>query len=134
MAPWRGCWDVPGGFCGLAEHPISTVERELLEETGLVVRVTGLLGIWLDAYEDEPMRETRKITLNIYYHAVPVGEISVTPDATEVSDARWFAADTLPQKLAFPRHVLPVLNAWRQAVLAGDTRTPLPDRPVSTAC
>jgi hypothetical protein len=69
------------------------------------------------------------MTLNIYYHAVPVGEASVTPDGIEVGDARWFAADTLPRRLAFPRHVAAVLDAWRRAVLAGETRTPLPDRP-----
>jgi 8-oxo-dGTP diphosphatase len=129
-APWRGCWEVPGGFCGLDEHPISTAERELLEETGLVVRITGLLGMWLDAYDDDPTREARKLTLNIYYHAVPVGAISLTPDAAEVADVGWFAADALPSNLAFPHHIVPVLEAWRRAVLAGATLTPLPDRPV----
>jgi hypothetical protein len=67
--------------------------------------------------------------LNIYYHAVPVGAISPTPDAAEVADADWFAADALPPNLAFPRHIVPVLEAWRQAVLAGETERPLPDRP-----
>jgi ADP-ribose pyrophosphatase YjhB (NUDIX family) len=128
-APWPGCWDVPGGFCGPDEHPIATAERELLEETGLVVRVTGLLGMWLDAYDDDPRREAPKLTLNIYYHARPVGAVSLAPDAAEVAEAGWFAAEALPPNLAFPRHIVPVLAAWRRAVRAGATETPLPDRP-----
>ena len=127
--PWQGYWDVPGGFCGLFEHPISTAERELLEETGLVVRITGLLGMWLDAYDDDPTREARKMTLNIYYHAVPVGDIALTPDTAELASVGWFAADAVPSNLAFPHHIVPVLEAWRQAVLAGETETLLPDRP-----
>jgi 8-oxo-dGTP pyrophosphatase MutT (NUDIX family) len=39
--PWRGHWDTPGGFCGPDEHPMVTAEREVLEETGLAVRITG---------------------------------------------------------------------------------------------
>ena len=33
--PWRGAWDVPGGFCGPREHPAEAAEREVREETGL---------------------------------------------------------------------------------------------------
>ena len=70
--PWRGYWDTPGGFCGSDEHPILTAEREVLEETGLAVRITGLLGIWMDQYGSSDDEADRKTTLNIYYHAVPL--------------------------------------------------------------
>src|SRR5947209_5760204 len=49
--PWRGDWDVPGGFCEPGEHPIHAAAREVLEETGLTIRIEGLLGIWADIYE-----------------------------------------------------------------------------------
>ncbi len=26
--PWKGRWDIPGGFCDADEHPITTAERE----------------------------------------------------------------------------------------------------------
>jgi hypothetical protein len=50
----------------------------------------------------------------------------------EVTAAAWFKPDELPRELAFPGHIIPVLNAWRRAFLAGDLVSSLPDRP-STA-
>jgi ADP-ribose pyrophosphatase YjhB (NUDIX family) len=126
--PWRGCWDVPGGFCEAEEHPIRTAEREVLEETGLIVRVTGFLGMWMDEYGTGVGR-LPKTTLNIYYHAIPVEGIGIERDPAEVAAVRWFSADELPADLAFPRHIAPVLASWRASFLAGHTVTPLLDRP-----
>ena len=46
VEPWRGRWDIPGGFCEYGEHPIAAAVRETQEETGLSVRATGYLGMW----------------------------------------------------------------------------------------
>ena len=121
--PWNGCWDIPSGFLDNNEHPIETAEREVLEESGLAIRVTGFLGMWLDLYTDE------KVTLNIYYHAVPAGDITTHPDLTEVTEVEWFAPDRPPERIAFPGHIPNVLRAWREANRAKLTVTPLPDRP-----
>src|SRR6476660_3421182 len=51
--PWRGRWDIPGGFCDGREHPMITAERELKEETGVVGRAVALVGMWLDSYPDD---------------------------------------------------------------------------------
>ena len=48
--PWHGLWDIPGGFCEAGEHPQQTVVREVREEVGLDIVVTGMLGIWMDTY------------------------------------------------------------------------------------
>ena len=127
--PWRGHWDVPGGFCEADEHPMLTAEREVLEETGLVVRITGLLGMWMDEYGSENDELNRKTTLNVYFHAVPVGEPRLNIPADEVLEASWFEPHSLPTAIAFPRHIVPVLHAWQKAFLAGDTVSSLPDRP-----
>ena len=42
--PYDGCWDIPGGFCDLREHPSDAAVREAREETGLEVEPTGLVG------------------------------------------------------------------------------------------
>jgi 8-oxo-dGTP diphosphatase len=129
--PWRGCWDTPGGFCEADEHPILTAEREVLEETGLAIRITGVLGMWMDRYGSSDDEAHQKTTLNIYFHAVPVGapQLKIRPD--EVAAAAWFKPDELPRELAFPGHIVPVLDAWRRAFLAGDLVSALPDRPLS---
>lgn len=127
--PWLGCWDVPGGFCEPGEHPILTAQREVREETGLRIRITGLLGIWTDVYDRRVDERAWKATLNIYFHAVPAGAGRGDADRVEVAEVGWFAASALPAAIAFPHHVVPVLRAWRAAHRAGRTVTPLPDRP-----
>jgi ADP-ribose pyrophosphatase YjhB (NUDIX family) len=128
--PWRGTWDVPGGFCAAGEHPMETATREVLEETGLEVRVVGLLGMWLDRYEEPG--SAAKATLNIYYHAVPAGPLVLAPDASEVAEAGFFDASRLPGPLAFPGHVPTALDAWRRAAASGHLVTPLFDDAAGT--
>jgi len=121
-APWKDAWGSPGGFCERGEHPIETVEREVLEETGLRVRVTGYIGVWVDDYADETAVPAVDVINVAYYTAEPVGDDEAAPDPAEVSELRWFGWDELPAELAPPRTLAAVLAAAR----AG---TPLPDRP-----
>jgi 8-oxo-dGTP diphosphatase len=126
IEPWFGMWDIPGGFCEAEEHPMVTAAREVREEAGLEVEVTGFLGMWLDRYPD-PSDPGAGVTLNAYYHATAGAEVGA-PDPTETSEIGWFAPDELPP-VAFPNHAEAVLSAWREAVKYGRTVTPLPDRP-----
>ena len=127
--PWKGRWDIPGGFCDAAEHPIRTAQREVREETGISIEVVGLLGMWLDEYDEMGDRVSR--TLNIYYHAVPTGAPSSPLDAAEVAEIGWFRAPELPDRdhMAFVGHMPDVLAAWKRAASAGEFVTPLLDRP-----
>lgn len=105
--PWQDHWDIPGGFCESSEHPSATAQREVYEETGIKIRPTSFLGIWMDTYEPD------ESTMNVYYNAVPESDIAVTDiDATEIADLGWFAAGDIPSEIAFPHHSLSVLDAW----------------------
>ena len=107
----------PGGFCEAEEHPIATAEREVLEETGHAVRVTGFVGIWLDDYgAASPLDGQRRSRSIIYYHAVLTQSDAGAPDPGEVSEVGWFAPDELPETIAFPRHMPEVVEAWRKSV------------------
>ena len=121
--PWKGRWDVPGGFCDPGEHPTQTAEREILEEVGLRVVVTGFLGMWLDDYGDS------KRTLNIYYHARPRGPFEVALNPDEILEIGWFLPADLPDVVAFPGHVPAALEAWKTAVRTNTLETALLDRP-----
>ena len=128
--PWRDHWDIPGGFCEFEEHPSATAVREAREETGLEVEITGFLGMWLDRYPDPAGTDGQAVTLNAYYHAVPVaGAPAAEPDPEEVVEVAWFAPDALPEPIAFPGHALEVLAAWKDAVNERRTVSPLPDLP-----
>jgi 8-oxo-dGTP diphosphatase len=130
--PWRGSWDVPGGFCGPREHPAAAAAREVREETGLVVRVGDVLGMWIDTYApDGPGAD--KVTLNIYFHATPESTPEAVRDPNEVAEIAWFAPDRLPEDLAFPGHVPAVLRAWQAAAGREPAHKALRERPSSPA-
>lgn len=112
--PFKGAWDVPGGFLEEWEHPADGARREAREETGLAVELTALLGIFVDRYGDAGYN-----TLNIYYRARPTGgRLAAADDASQVE---WFAANALPEHIAFPDHEREVLAVW-QAALRADPR------------
>ncbi len=88
IEPFLGMWDLPGGFIHINEDPVDAVRRELLEETGLEIEVTGYLGTFPDSYGDAGF------TLNLYYTAVVRSGTPVAAD--DVSEIGWFAPDALP--------------------------------------
>jgi ADP-ribose pyrophosphatase YjhB (NUDIX family) len=102
IEPFLGYWDIPGGFCEVDEHPAQTAIREVVEETGLEIELTGLLGLWLDSY-------VAITTLNVYYLARP---LTHRPQAgTDADGAAWFAPKALPRRIAFANGVQ-ALTTW----------------------
>ena len=94
IEPFKGYWDIPGGFLDSDEHPADAARREMLEETGLLIEPIEVLDCWMDAYGDEGFT-----TLNICYIArLAGGEPKAGSDATRIE---WFPLDDLPEKIAF---------------------------------
>ncbi len=90
--PFRGMWTLPAGFVNGGEDPSEAAARECVEETGLSVHVTRVLGV-ISGREHE-----RGADFVIVYHAeVLSGELLAADDADAVE---WFARDALPP-LAF---------------------------------
>jgi 8-oxo-dGTP diphosphatase len=93
--PFKGWWDIPGGFLEAGEHPEEGVRRELREETGLEIEVVSLVGIYMDTYGPPPSDDT----LNFYYECrVVSGEMRAEDDVEELD---WFDPLDLPGPLAF---------------------------------
>ena len=96
--PYRGRWDIPGGFLEEDEHPLDCLRRELHEETGLEVEPTEFVGVWIDRYGPG---DRDRVTLNLYWTARAVGGQARAAD--DVIELRWFPLDELPpsDELAF---------------------------------
>lgn len=109
--PFRGWWDVPGGYLEYDEHPEEAARREVREETGLEIRITGLVGVYPSQYGDSGQR-----TLDLIYLAeVVAGEERPGDDAAAIG---WFAPDELPDRVAFDSGPAS-LRDWRRSLEDG---------------
>jgi ADP-ribose pyrophosphatase YjhB (NUDIX family) len=119
-ARWKDARGSPGGFCEAGEHPVETVEREVLEETGLKVSVTGYLGVWVDTYADDPPEPDADVINVAYYTATALDGDETAFDRREVSEVGWFGWDELPPDLAPPSTLEGVLAAARAGTPLAD--------------
>lgn len=91
MEPEKGRWSLPAGYLDYGESPVETAVREAREETGLQVRITGLV----DAFHNPPGAGA---TVFLLYRAE---RVSGEPTAGDDADAAaFFGRDELPP-LAF---------------------------------
>ncbi len=96
----NGTWGLPGGACDVGEAPSTGAAREVWEETGCIVEIDHLLGIFDSRHAGEE-------TLHHLYIFLFHGRlIDGTPRLTrETRDVRWFAQTEIPWgALPAPHH------------------------------
>ena len=94
--PRAGAWGLPAGFMEYGETPEQCARRELLEETGLRARLTGLYGVYSSL--DDP--RVRAILI-LYRARLTGGRLTPGDDALA---ARFYPLDRLPRSIAFESH------------------------------
>ncbi|MFI7674205.1 NUDIX hydrolase [Actinophytocola sp. NPDC049390] len=87
---------IPGGALELGETLTQTVKREVMEETGIAVEVTGLIGIYSDPehvieFSDGEVRQE----FSICFRADPTGGELRTSD--ESKEVLWVTPDDLDE-------------------------------------
>lgn len=87
-------YSIPGGGMEVGETVADAVVREVTEETGILVRPTGLLGIFSNprhviAYDDGEVRQE----FSLCFKAEPIGGSPRT--SSESKAVRWVSPDEL---------------------------------------
>lgn len=92
--PFKGSWDVIGGFLDLGELPEDGVKREVMEETGLEIEILDLLGFYMDRYGDDGDH----VLVNRFIGKITGGDMKANDDVAEL---KWFPINNLPEDHGF---------------------------------
>ena len=84
-APLAGQWSIPGGMLELGESIEEGGRRELAEETGIEVRVLGLIEVFERVIPGEAGRTRYHFVILDYLCEVVSGEARAASDALEVA-------------------------------------------------
>lgn len=90
--PYRGQWNMPGGFVEAGEGGEQAIRREVREETGLEIEIEGVIGIFASSYGEG--EEALPIFDVAYRCRLVGGRLDVS---AESSEAAWFPLDEFPR-------------------------------------
>ncbi len=90
--PLEGQWSIPGGMLELGETLKDGVHRELLEETGLTVRVGEIVEVFERIFPDETGRIRYHFVIHDFLCELVSGEARAASDVTAVA---WASKDEL---------------------------------------
>jgi 8-oxo-dGTP pyrophosphatase MutT (NUDIX family) len=107
-----GDWTTPGGMIEPYEIPADAALRETWEETGLLVELAGLIGVFggrlcASTYANG---DTLSWVATVFGARVLAG--TPRPDGVETLDVRWFARDDVARVRCKPHVALFLDAAW----------------------
>ncbi|MBW0116577.1 NUDIX domain-containing protein [Pseudonocardia sp. KRD-169] len=84
-----GDWELPGGRVDPGESAVAALVREVAEESGLVVDVRGVAGLYSDPGHVVEQAGVVRQPFAVCFHAIARPGVP-RPDRHETSDARWW--------------------------------------------
>ncbi len=107
-SPYENYWALPGGRVRANESLEESAARQLQEKTSL--RASYLEQLYTFGQNN---RDPRGRTVSVAYYALVRTEHEKIEAGRDTSEARWFPADDLPQKLAFDHSEILGYALWR---------------------
>ena len=123
-------WLLPGGAIEPAEVPADAAVREMFEETGLVVQITSLVGVFGGPEFVVRYRNGHRTSYVMAVFEAELSSGSPHPDATEVLEVRLVKeaeAEALPLARWLPEVLQAVFHGQRTQAFRRPTWQPLPD-------
>lgn len=106
-----GGWTMPGGWVDVGDLPSQAAEREVFEESGMLVRACRLVGVY-DTNRMPPLDVFHSYKL-VFLCQVLGGELAASD---ETSEAAFFSPQEMPQVLSgnrtTPRTIADALRAY----------------------
>ncbi len=84
----KGLWSLPAGFVSSGETVDEAIKREVLEETGIIIEVKGLMGLRTGVLD-------AKISDNMIIFACEPKNETIVVQEKELEDVRWMFPDEL---------------------------------------
>jgi 8-oxo-dGTP diphosphatase len=97
IADRQGRWSFPKGMVDAGEEPADAARREVREETGVEGEVLSLLGETHYFFRQGGQVVSKKV----YFYLIRAVSRAITPQLSEVADARWFPAEEALRRSAF---------------------------------
>ena len=100
-----GQWSLLAGSVDPGEQPADAIVREVLEESGVRIRVDGIAGVALHPHTYP--NGDRCQFFNVWFRCTAIGGTARVADDESV-DMRWFAPEALPPVNDWVRHRIEV--------------------------
>jgi 8-oxo-dGTP pyrophosphatase MutT (NUDIX family) len=96
-----GTWCIPGGAMDPLEEPVDTAVREVWEETGLLVNITGMVGVYGGREAQNVYSNGDRVcfTTTVFAGCLAGGDPKLDPE--EIRDLTWI---TLEECRGLPAH------------------------------
>lgn len=110
-----GNWELPGGRVELGETAVTAAEREVVEESGVTIKVTRLAGIYTDPGHVMvyPATGEARQQFAVCFHALPV-DGQPHPDHDETCEAAWIDPTRLDELPIHPSMRLRIAQALNE--------------------